>query len=89
MLGDSCQPLRDDLERTAYHLEVLREVAAQIEGTRKPRAILETVLLSAMGGLGASGGCACKAPDFMDTVFLSRGDSNGPYGSTKRIPQLS
>ncbi|HCF05265.1 MAG TPA: hypothetical protein DEU72_03330 [Desulfomicrobiaceae bacterium] len=50
MLGDSCQPLRDDLERTAYHLEVLREVAAQIEGTRKPRAILETVLLSAMGG---------------------------------------
>lgn len=31
----------------------------------------------------------CKAPDFMDTVFLSRGDSNGPYGSTKRIPQLS
>ncbi|BDV00789.1 hypothetical protein TDMWS_08740 [Thermodesulfomicrobium sp. WS] len=58
MLGDSCQPLRDDLERTAYHLEVLRDVAAQIEATRKPRAILETVLLSAMGGLGASSGCA-------------------------------
>lgn len=83
MLGDSCQPLRDDLERTAYHLEVLREVAAQIESIRKPRAILETVLLSAMGGLGASGGCA---------LFVVRGQvqdwiGKGPSWDAAALPQ--
>ncbi len=58
MMDTACSPLRQDLDRATFHLEVLREVAALITASRKPRAILESVLLSAMGGVGAASGCA-------------------------------
>lgn len=75
MVDAACQPLRDDLDRAAYHLEVLREVAAHIEATRTPRAILESVLLSAMGGLGASSGCAALVQEEGVQDCVCKGDA--------------
>jgi rhodanese-related sulfurtransferase len=47
-----------ELNRSHFYLEILRDVATQMGGARSPMAVMDAVLLSAMGGLGASCGYA-------------------------------
>lgn len=50
--------MADDFERKKYHLDIIREAAAELGGVRHPGVILESFLMSAQGGVGALGGFA-------------------------------
>lgn len=47
-----------DIDRARYQFQILSDTAAELHGVRNPHKILESFLLSAMGGLGARGGFA-------------------------------
>lgn len=47
-----------DIERARYQFQILADALAELSGARYPHRILEALLLSAQGGVGARGGFA-------------------------------
>jgi len=47
-----------DIDRARYQFQILSDTAAELSGARYPHKILEALLLSAQGGVGARGGFA-------------------------------
>ena len=43
-----------EIERARYQFQILSDTAAELSGARHPHKILESFLLSAQGGVGAT-----------------------------------
>lgn len=63
-------PMSDDFDRKKYHLDIIREAAAELGGVRHPGVILESFLMSAQGGIGALGGFAVLTDRTSEALHL-------------------
>lgn len=74
------------LERKHFQISVIRETAAELARLRHPKAILESFLMSALGGTGALGGFGALMDKALNvTHLIVRGDQGVTDKGLKKI----